>query len=77
MRNNFLLGFKEGFQSFGHGLAMVVNVVLLTIVYFIGIGSVSIIAKIMGKEFLMLKFDDEKETYWEDYDERKDYERMF
>ena len=77
MKNDFLSGFKEGFQSFGHGVAKVVNVVVLTIVYFLGIGVISVIAKIARKEFLSLKLDYERGTYWEDYEECEDYERMF
>ena len=77
MKNEFLSGFKEGFQSFGHGVAGIVNVVLLAIVYFLGIGVVSVIGKIVRKEFLQLKLDTERESYWEVYEGHEDYERMF
>ena len=77
MKNEFLSGFKEGFQSFGHGIAKIVNVVVLTIVYFLGIGVISVIAKIARKKFLSLKPEQGKETYWEEYEKSEDYERMF
>lgn len=43
-----------------------VNFVLLLIVYFVGIGSVSIFMKLFGKHFLELKKQNKK-TNWHEY----------
>lgn len=61
----FFNGFVAGFRKFGHAFATFVNFILLVIVYIIGIGLTSLIAKIFGKHFLNLK-KKKRPTYWED-----------
>ncbi|MBS3113799.1 hypothetical protein J4448_01735 [Candidatus Woesearchaeota archaeon] len=51
----FFKGFKQGFRNFSHLITDIVNFVLLFIVYFTGIGIVSIISKLFGKHFMDLK----------------------
>ena len=51
----FIEGVKEGQKYFGENIAIIVNSVLLSLVYIIGIGIVSITAKIFKKEFLDTK----------------------
>lgn len=51
----FIKGFKQGFRSFSLLITDIVNFILLSIVYFIGVGIVSIIAKMLGKHFIDLK----------------------
>lgn len=60
----FFVNIKEGFKMYGEEIATVVNSVLLTITYFIGVGLTSIFAKLVGKEFLDMKIDHSTETYW-------------
>lgn len=60
---DFFKGFRKGFKSFALKVTDVVNFILAFIVYFIGIGITSIIAKIFRKHFLDLKFKD-REIYW-------------
>ena len=76
----FTDGFKQGQKEFGESIAVIVNSVLLSMVYILGIGITSIIAKISGKRFLDLKFEDKK-TYWEDLNlgkkETKYYYKQF
>ena len=59
----------------------VVNTILLSIVYIVGVGMTSLIAKITGKKFLDLNIQKDKESYWEDLElgkkELKDYYRQF
>ena len=50
----FLSGFKEGMRQFGQTISIIINSGLLLIVYFIGIGFTSIIAKLFHKHFLDL-----------------------
>ena len=75
----FIDDLKEGQKLFGETLAIIVNSALLSLVYLVGIGFTSIIAKIFGKKFLDLNF--EKKSYWEDLNlgkkEIKDYYKQF
>ena len=77
----FFIGFKKGIRDFGHNLTLIVNSILLSIVYCIGIGVTSIIAKIFRRHFLETKTSEEKETYWSDLDLKtrpiEDYYRQF
>ncbi|MBW6442528.1 hypothetical protein K0A97_01950 [Patescibacteria group bacterium] len=69
----------EGSKMFGELISEVVNLVLLSFVYFIGVGLTSIFAKISGKRFI----DDKttKESYWEELNlttqPLKEYYRQF
>jgi hypothetical protein len=54
-------GFKEGVKNFGENINSIITFVLLSFVYFIGVGLTSIVAKISGKHFLDMKA---KKTYW-------------
>ncbi len=75
----FLKGFQKGLKDFGHGITAIVNSVLLSIVYFIGAGITSMVAKITGKHFLDMK--KRRESYWSDLNLKKkpkeDYYRQF
>lgn len=51
----FFRGFKQGFGNFSHLITDIVNFILLSVVYFIGVGIVSLVAKLAGKHFLDLK----------------------
>ena len=64
----FFNGFKEGAVDFNKNLTTLINVILLTLVYIIGIGIPSIIAKVSGKHF----FDtSRRDTYWLDLNIKK------
>jgi hypothetical protein len=77
----FFKGIKKGQKEFGEDIAQVINFILLTIVYFIGVGLTSIFAKIVGKSFLDLNIDKNVESYWEELNLEKDdireYYRQF
>ena len=62
MFKEFWLGFKEGQKLFGENIAVIINSILLTFVYILGVGLTSIFAKIFNKHFLDLTIN--KETYW-------------
>ena len=62
----FLYGFKKGMNSFGENIAIIINSGLLLIVYLVGVGLTSIVAKISGKHFLQIKISNKRETYWSD-----------
>ncbi len=76
----FFRGLKEGQKNFGEDIAQIINLILLSIVYIIGVGITSIVAKIFGKHFLKLKIDKNKESYWEGLQlsgKKEDYYRQF
>jgi hypothetical protein len=78
---NFFKGFKEGFQYLPKFITMIINAILLTIVYFVGVGLTALMAKIAGKRFLELKTDKGKKSYWKDYnlgkEPKENYYRQF
>lgn len=72
---------KKGQKSFGEDISRIVNLILLTMVYFIGVGFTSLIAKLFGKHFLELKTNKNLESYWSDLNLTKkpvaEYYRQF
>ena len=73
-------GFKKGMGNFGQNIALIINTILLTFVYLIGVGLTSIVAKIFRKHFLEIRMSN-KETYWNDLNLKKrpieEYYRQF
>ena len=71
--------FMEGSKMFGELISAIINLLLLSIVYFIGIGLTSIFAMVFGKKFI----DDKatKDSYWEELNlttqSFKEYYRQF
>ena len=59
-----LRGIKEGMHSFGKDIATLVNSILLSIVYVIGVGMSAVFARIGKKKFLDLS-NEKKTTYWQ------------
>ena len=80
MIKDFIIGFRKGIKEFGHNFSIIVNVVLLSIVYVLGVGLTWILAKIFKKNFLETKLS-EKSTYWDDLNLKKkpkeEYYRQF
>ena len=66
-------------KGFGQNISMLVNTILLSVVYFIGVGLTFIFAKIFRKHFLELKL--KKDSYWSDLNLSKkkieEYYRQF
>ena len=75
----FFKGFKKGMKNFGDKITVIVNTILLTVTYLVGVGLTSIAAKIVGKKFLGK--NKSKESYWSDLDLKKEpiekYYRQF
>jgi hypothetical protein len=72
-----LKSFIKGFQAFGELIAHVVNSVLLSAVYFVGIGITHIFAKLIGKSFLGKKLSKDQKTYWSKLDLEKESEERY
>lgn len=58
--------FMEGSKLFGELISSIINLVLLSFVYFVGIGLTSIFARFLGKKFLDKKIDKKSRTYWQE-----------
>jgi large-conductance mechanosensitive channel len=59
--------FREGFTELSHTIRNVVNFILLSFVYFISVGPVSLIAKLLKKSFIDVKPPRLlTDSYWKD-----------
>ena len=58
-------------------ISNIINFILLSIVYFIGIGSVSIVMKLFGKHFLELKKQNKKSNWHEHRVEKQPLEEYY
>ena len=74
MRNPKLhfVAFKKGISIFGQNISTLVNFLLLSVVYLIGVGFTSILSKLLKKEFLDTKLSKDKKTYWSKLDLKKE-----
>ncbi|MAH49402.1 hypothetical protein CMI37_26505 [Candidatus Pacearchaeota archaeon] len=79
--SSFIQGFEKGMKSFGKDISAIVNSVLLSFVYLVGVGLTSICAKIFSKHFLDSKLKQDEKSYWIDLNltkkPRKTYYRQF
>lgn len=77
----FFQGWKQGMHLFSSRIALLVQTVLLFLVYWVGVGISSMVAKVMGKKFLALSIDKKATSYWEDLHLKKkpmkEYYRQF
>ena len=61
---DFYQDFLKGQKRFGEDIAAIINSVILTFVYLLGVGLTSLVARIFGKKFLDMKTVDKEESYW-------------
>lgn len=61
----YLESFFKGFKEFGLAFSTLANSLLLFVVYILGVGLTSLVARLFGKHFLNMK--PSKKSYWEDY----------
>jgi len=74
----FLSGLKYGQKNFGETISIIINTLLLTVVYFLGVGLTSVFSKLVGKRFLDMKIDKKKNSYWEELNlEKKEMEEYY
>ena len=62
--SSLFCGLKKGARSFGETIAIIVNSFLLLLVYMVGVGLTSLIAKLAGKKFLETKPSRKEKSYW-------------
>ncbi|MBD3348884.1 MAG: hypothetical protein GF400_06770 [Candidatus Eisenbacteria bacterium] len=58
---------QKAWMAFAISLGWVMTRVILVIVFYVGITPIALIAKLVGKRFLDLGFEPERESYWVDY----------
>lgn len=68
--------FSEFVKPFTDKVNLVVNTILLSLVYFIGVGLTSISAKIVGKKFLKLEKENSN-SYWIEKEQNTSKESYF
>ncbi len=69
------------FLYIGHGLGFVMTRVLLSILYYLVMTPIGLIARLFGKHFLPVKFSGGESSYWLETsridDEKENYENQF
>ncbi len=77
----FTAGFRDGMKLFGHNITVIVNSILLSIVYFTGVGIPWAIAQMLKKRFLDIEIWKKADSYWLDLNLKKkrisEYYRQF
>lgn len=76
----FFIGFHTGAKKFGSGITAIVNFLLLSLIYVIGVGFTHLFSRFFKKKFLDMKIFGRR-TYWSDTNLDKknieDYYRQF
>lgn len=67
----FVTSVGKGMKEFGEKIATVVNTILLLLVYIVGVGVTSLIARIFRKHFLEKKTSKKASSYWSDLNIKK------
>jgi hypothetical protein len=62
--------FTSGMHEFGSLIAIIVNSLLLSIAYVVGVGPTTLISKFFGKKFLETRLTSESSTYWNDIEQK-------
>ncbi len=66
----FIKSIKNGLDIFSQNIITLVNALLLSLVYFIGVGITKLFTKLQGKRLLDTNIDKNKETYWQQVKEK-------
>ena len=69
---------KRIFKKIHSIVNLIINFVLLSLVYFLGVGFTFLLSRILGKRFFDMGIDKKIGTYWSDIEEETDnYYRQF
>ncbi len=60
----FSEGFMEGFRGFGENMSALVNSILLSAVYLLGVGMTSLYMRLKGKKFLEMDKGKRGQSHW-------------
>ncbi len=69
---SFFGDFTDGMKEFGLIINIIINTILLTIVYFVGVGFSSIVGAIVKKKFLDSEISEDIDSYWSDLNLKKE-----
>jgi len=67
----FFNSINQGQKEFASKISIIVNSFLLSIVYFIGVGPISLIAHKSGKHFLTLRKSHLDDSYWKKLEKKE------
>ncbi|MAE13466.1 hypothetical protein CMO92_02790 [Candidatus Woesearchaeota archaeon] len=77
----FWKGFTSGMALFGHTISTLVNSILLTFVYVVGVGLSSLFVRISGKRLVQKRISKKAKSYWSNLSTKKrpleEYYRQF
>jgi hypothetical protein len=77
----FFESFGDGIKEFGETIGIIINSILLSVVYILGVGLTSIFIKLSKKTLLEDKISLSKKSYWEPVKKqsmkKEDYYRQF
>lgn len=72
---------QRAWMAFAIVLGWVMTRVILVILFYVGIAPVALIARIAGKRFLALRFEPDRDSYWEPWEKpdrgKERYESQF
>lgn len=74
-KKNMVFSFNRHMKKIKQKMALIANFILLSLVYFIGVGFTSIVAGISGKSFLFNK--NKKQSSFAVFKKANNLERMF
>ena len=73
--------FNKIWMSFAIVLGFFMSRIILTVLFYLVLTPISLIARLVGKKFMTLKYDKSEQTYWEKrtiiQKKQIDYERQF
>ena len=59
---------EKGWMAMAHKMSIVATFIITLGVFFLVIAPIGIVCRMLGKEFLALRFEPKRETYWEPSD---------
>ncbi|MFP4119389.1 MAG: hypothetical protein ACLFTH_05015 [Candidatus Woesearchaeota archaeon] len=68
---------RRNLMKFGKRISNLINSLLLTAVYIVGVGITSLVARISGKRFLERGFEKDKNSYWNECSVSKKREHYY
>ncbi|MFC2094597.1 SxtJ family membrane protein [Bacteroidota bacterium] len=69
--------FYKVWMGFAFAVGWIISRILLAAIFIIIVSPIAIIAKLFGKQFLDLKFHDNKSSYWIQKKNKIDYQKLY
>jgi broad specificity polyphosphatase/5'/3'-nucleotidase SurE len=68
----FLTNYVRGFKLFSESISSIINFVLLSLVYVIGVGVTSFFSKLLKKSFIKKSQNKKISSYWKNFSLKED-----